>query len=403
MTSHRLDAEVSAPITAGERITVIDALRGFALFGILVVNMESFRGATVAPGAGPLDAAATWFVAAAFTTKFYVLFSFLFGYGLTVQMRRAEDFVPRYLRRLLGLLVLGIAHALLLYVGDILVTYAVLGVVLLALRNAPSAWLVRLAAGLVALTAALCLLGGLAVALLGDDLGADAAGEDVLGGEAALAANRGTPADAVALRVREYPGTVAFALFGQGPTALAMFLLGLVAGRRRLFERIDEHADMLRRLRRVGLVVGGLGGVVWGTSSLVNGFTFNAAFLFAAAVDFATAPLLSAVYLVTLTLAWRSAGVRRRLAFLVPVGRLALSNYLLQSLAGALIFTGYGLGAFGRVGPAAGLALSLAIFAAQIPLSAAWLRRFRFGPAEWLLRSVTYARPQPLRLDARAR
>lgn len=98
--------------------------------------MESFRGATVIPGAGPLDALATWFVAAAFTTKFSVLFSFLFGYGLTVQMRRAEErgtaFVPRYLRRLLGLALIGIAHALLLYVGDILVTYALLGVVLVA-------------------------------------------------------------------------------------------------------------------------------------------------------------------------------------------------------------------------------------------------------------------------------
>lgn len=143
-------------------------------------------------------------------------------------------------------------------------------------------------------------------------------------------------------------------------------------------------------------MVGGVGGLIWGTFTLVNGFTFTAAFLFAAAVDFATAPLLSAVYLTTLTLAWRSETVRRRLAFLVPVGRLALTNYLLQSLAGALIFTGYGLGLYGRVGPAAGFTVSLATFAAQIPLSAWWLRRFRFGPAEWLLRSITYARPQPL-------
>ena len=396
-------ATTSSPVAAGERIGVIDALRGFALFGILVVNMESFRGSTVAPGAGVLDDTATWVIAAAFTTKFYVLFSFLFGYGLTVQMRRAQErgaaFVPRYLRRLLGLALIGIAHALLLYVGDILVTYAVLGVVLLLLRDAPSARLLRLAVGLVALTTALSLAGGLAVTLLGDEFDSGATAEDVAGDEAALAANRGTPAEVVAQRVREYPGTLGFAVFGQGPTALAMFLLGLEAGRRRLFERIDDHAGLLRRIRRVGLVVGGLGGLVWGTSTLVNGFTFNASFLFAAAVDFATAPLLSAVYLTTITLAWRSERMRRRLAFLVPVGRLALTNYLLQSLAGALIFTGYGLGLFGRVGPAAAFGLSIAIFAAQVPLSAAWLRHFRFGPAEWLLRSFTYAHPQPLRRE----
>lgn len=397
-------AAASSPVATGERIGVIDALRGFALFGILVVNMESFRGFASAPGSGALDAAATWFVAAAFTTKFYVLFSFLFGYGLTVQVRRAQErgaaFVPRYLRRLLGLALIGIAHALLLYVGDILVTYAVLGVVLLLLRDAPTSVLLRLAVGLVALTVALCLAGGLAVALLGDEFDSGAAAEDALGVEAAaLAANRGAPAEVIAQRVREYPGTLGFAVFGQGPTALAMFLLGLEAGRRRLFERIDDHAGLLRRIRRVGLVVGGLGGLVWGTSTLVNGFTFNASFLFAAAVDFATAPLLSAVYLTTITLAWRSERMRRRLAFLVPVGRLALTNYLLQSLAGALIFTGYGLGLFGRVGPAAAFGLSIAIFAAQVPLSAAWLRHFRFGPAEWLLRSFTYAHPQPLRRE----
>lgn len=93
--------------------------------------------------------------------------------------------------------------------------------------------------------------------------------------------------------------------------------------------------------------------------------------------------------------------MRRRLGFLVGVGRLALTNYLLQSLAGALIFTGYGLRLYGRVGPAAALLLSVAIFAAQIPASSWWLRHFRFGPAEWLLRSLTYARAQPLRREPR--
>jgi uncharacterized protein len=91
---------------------------------------------------------------------------------------------------------------------------------------------------------------------------------------------------------------------------------------------------------------------------------------------------------------------RRLLAPLAPVGRKALSNYLIQSLIASLIFTGYGLGLYGRVGAALGLVLSLAIFAAQIPLSMLWLRRFDFGPVEWVLRSFTYARLQPLRLRA---
>lgn len=398
-----------APIAEGERIQVIDVLRGFALLGILVVNMASFK-APVFGGtgdAGVLDQVAAWLIAFGFQTKFYVLFSFLFGYGLSVQMARAEargaSFVPPYLRRLLGLLLLGLAHALLLYTGDILVTYATLGVVLLLMRRAPSKVLLGVAAGLVTASALVFALVGAVVAALPVDFGASFGAE--LGEEAgrSVVAYRGTPADAIAERAREYPGTLAFALFGQGPTALAMFLVGLWAGRGRLFERVDDHLPLLRRVRAVGLVVGVTGGLVWATFRVVNGFEVNARFLFASAVDFATAPFLTAVYATTIALLYRTPVWRRRLAPLAPVGRTALSNYLLQSLIGALIFTGYGLGLFGWVGAAAGLALSLAIFAAQIPLSAWWLRRFDFGPAEWLLRSFTYARFQPLRGRAEPR
>jgi uncharacterized protein len=145
-----------------------------------------------------------------------------------------------------------------------------------------------------------------------------------------------------------------------------------------------------------------LGALIWATFRVVNGFTFDANFLWAAAVDFATAPFLSAAYVTSILLLYRSASWRRRFAPLVAVGRLSLSNYLLQSLVAALIFTGYGLRLYGQVGAAWGIALSIVIFAVQIPLSAWWLRRFQFGPAEWLLRSWTYGRWQPLRRTAQA-
>jgi len=144
----------------GERVQVIDVLRGFALLGILVVNMSSFKipvFGDLNEVAGVLDEVASWLIAFGFQTKFYVLFSFLFGYGLSVQMSRADDrgapLVPRFLRRLLGLLLIGLAHALLLYTGDILVTYALLGVVLLLMRNARDEVLLCVAASLVVLSA----------------------------------------------------------------------------------------------------------------------------------------------------------------------------------------------------------------------------------------------------------
>lgn len=341
----------------------------------------------------------SWLISFGFNLKFYVLFSFLFGYGLSVQMTRAAatgaPFAPRYLRRLLGLLLIGLAHAVLLFVGDILVTYALLGVILFLMRNARDRTLLVTAAALVGVTVLVQAAGGAAFALfpeLGGALGPELSGD----ARAVIDATRGSPAEVIAQRLSEYPATIAFALFGQGPTALAMFLLGLWAGRRRLFERLDDHLPLLRRVLALGLI-GVAGNLVWATLQAVNGFTVNAVFFFGSAVAFATAPFLSGVYAAGIALADRDPVWRRRLAPLAPVGRMALSNYLLQSLLGAFIFTGYGLGLFERVGAAAGLALSVIIYGVQIPLSAWWLRRFRFGPAEWLLRSFTYGRPQPFR------
>jgi uncharacterized protein len=159
---------------------------------------------------------------------------------------------------------------------------------------------------------------------------------------------------------------------------------------------VDEYVPLLRRVLVVGLALGVPGAIFWATFRVINGFTFDANFLWAAAVDFATAPFLSAVYAATLILVYRTAAWQRRLAPLAVVGRMSLSNYLFQSLVGALVFTGYGLSWYGQVGPALGLVLSVVIFAMQIPLSAWWLRHFQFGPAEWLLRSFTYGRLQPM-------
>ncbi len=398
---------IADPITQVERVGVIDVLRGFALFGILLVNMAAFKAPVFggAGNAGLLDQAALWLIAFGFQTKFYVLFSFLFGYGLSVQMDRAaargSPFVPRFLRRLLGLLLLGLAHALLLYTGDILVTYALLGVVVLLLRKRPSKVLLRVAISLVAVTASVLAVFGFFVLASPSGLSAASApGAEVA---SSVAAYLGTPVEVIRERAREYPGTFTFALFGQGPTALAMFLVGLITGRHRLLEHVDDNLRLLRRVLVVGLAVGVPGALMWATFRVVNGFDFNAGFLFASAVDFATAPFLSAVYVTTIMLLYRTPAWRQRLILLASPGRMALSNYLFQSLVGAMLFTGYGLGLYGQVGAALGVGISLAIFAVQIPLSAWWLRWFQFGPAEWLLRSFTYARLQPLRVESEIR
>jgi uncharacterized protein len=370
--------------------------------GVLVVNMAPFKGSSFGSlrDAGILDITASWLIAFGFQTKFYVLFSFLFGYGLSVQMDRATarnaPFVARFLRRLLFLLLLGLLHALLLFTGDILVTYALLGMILLLLRNAPDTLLLRAAIGLVAGTVLLVVLAGVVLGVVSSRANGTPDASAALAQSAA--AYRGSPLAVIGERVREYPGTLAFALFGQGPTALAMFLVGLWAGRRRMLELVDTYVPLLRRVLAVGLLVGVPGALLWGTFRVVNGFTFDARFLWAAAVDFATAPFLSAAYAATLILVYRTATWQRCLAPFAIVGRMSLSNYLFQSLVAAFVFTGYGLAWYGQIGAAQGLLLSVLIFAVQLPLSAWWLQHFQFGPVEWLLRSWTYGYLQPLRI-----
>jgi uncharacterized protein len=119
-------------------------------------------------------------------------------------------------------------------------------------------------------------------------------------------------------------------------------------------------------------------------------------------LDFA-APAMSLFYASTIVLLAQGDAWRRRLAPLAAVGRMALSNYLLQSLFCTLIFYGYGLALFGKVGPSLALLLTIIIWLIQVPLSVGWLRRFQFGPIEWLWRSLTYWRLQPMQASGRQR
>lgn len=395
-----------APPTAGDgRIEVIDALRGIALFGILVVNITFFASPYAGTGLldprydGPLDAAARWLVAIGFETKFYLLFSFLFGYGLTVQMERAAArgvrFGPRFARRLLGLAVLGALHAVFLFAGDILLTYAVLGVPLLLLRRIAPGRAVRLAA---------LLVGGLAAAYAALAVGAQLAGGDAFDLATApeeirrvLAAYRGGPAAVIGQRLRELPDAAALELLFQAPNAFAMFLVGLATGKWRLLQDPGRHARRLGQLWVVGLAIGIPGALVYAATGLLAPPAGEGRLLAGLAVGALTAPALAGAYLAgVLLLAQRPAG-GRLLRWFAPAGRLSLTNYLLQSVVCAFLFTGYGLGLIGRVGPAAAFALAVAIFACQVVLSAWWGRRFAIGPAEWLLRWATYLQRPALR------
>lgn len=380
------------------RIADVDALRGCALFGILVVNICAFAtpwfglGLTDPAFHGGVDRATHFLVALLFETKFYLLFSFLFGYSFTLQMQAAAragaPFAPRMLRRQTGLWLIGILHAVVLFHGDILTTYAVLGIVLLALHRCGE----RAALSLALMLVGACVAFWAALAWLQGMQPADGAEHAVAMAQkaaAALAAYRGTPTSVVAQHVRELGEIWIVLLLVQAPCALAMFLCGLAAGKRELLLHAADYLPLRRRLQWAGALAGLPGAAFYAWTSVYgDSQAWQVAGL---AVGLATAPLLAGAY-VAIALALferlRDGGLY---ALLADTGRMALSNYLLQSTICAWLFLAYGARLMGSVSPLGALALAAAIFGLQLPLSRWWLRRHAYGPVEWLLRALTIA------------
>ncbi|MBB6173379.1 uncharacterized protein HNR23_003439 [Nocardiopsis mwathae] len=376
----------SKPTTPQRRILDLDALRSFALFGILVVNIGFFAsGYTFHQVHDPaftslMDKGVHWFVAMFFETKFYLLFSFLFGYSFTLQLdsaqRKGVDFRWRFLRRLGGLFVIGALHAVLLFQGDILTTYALLGLLLLAMHRVTARTALITAAVLVGLVVIQFRWLGLSGMAAFDADAALAAGAHTT---AALAAS---PATVIMEHVQALPH-MAVALVGmQGPVAFAAFLVGLAAGRHRVLADVGAHDRALRLVQWIGFPVGLVGSLaladMGGTSDV-----------YALSMVILTGPFLSAAYAATLLRFFQSERGARLAAALAPAGRMALSNYLGQSLICAIIFTGFGFGLVGRVAPAYVLLIAVAIYAAQLWLSARWMAVHTYGPIEWVLRAVT--------------
>ncbi|WP_376742208.1 DUF418 domain-containing protein [Ensifer canadensis] len=381
-------------MTTQDRIDGVDALRGFALLGILLVNIMAFASAFYGlelPGPSfdtGLDRAVHFAVALFFEMKFYLLFSFLFGYSFTLQMRSAEKagdaFVPRLLRRQAGLWLIGLTHAVLLFHGDILTTYAVLGIALMMLRTRSDASLWRLARLLVISTALAWFALGVAAVLEPPVLERYAI---IAAAAATEAAFRGDWQSIIGQHLTELSSVWVILGLLQAPSALAMFLVGLIAGRRQILSRPQENRALFRWLVRLGLFVGLPGAVIYAYTIVQMADSPQA--ITGLAVGLLTAPFLTGAYVGAMMLFLDSAAGRWLRNLLAPAGRTALSNYLLQSLICALIFHGYGFGLIGHISPLETVSMALVVYAAQLVLSRWWLQRFAYGPLEWLLRLIT--------------
>lgn len=402
-----------SPVTGVERLDQLDVLRGFALFGILLVNFEYFLQPlqTVVLGSelsvASADGAVGFAVKSLAEGKFYALFSTLFGAGFALMLDRAREraapFWPVYLRRLLVLLAIGAVHMFLVWSGDILMIYAVVALVMVLLfRNTPVQRLWKWA--LVFLLGTLVLFGlwSLSLVFTPPDQVAEMRAEseamvaqiEAAVAEAMRAQSSGSWADMNDQRVRDFLFQAANVGFWIWPI-LGYFLLGrwLIASGR--LAAPDQHAAFYRKTKALGIGIGlplsvAAAWLTWDQNYMVMTPELMGG-MFAAGIG---APLLALGYL-SLVVTNRGA-----LAWLAPAGRMALTNYLAQSLAWTWLIYGHGAG-LGSVLPYwATPVLVTAFFALQIAFSHWWLARFRFGPAEWLWRSLTYLRVQPMRRGA---
>jgi uncharacterized protein len=406
---------VIGPVLRQERIEAVDILRGVAILGILIVNL-SMRGFSLPEGLpahelwpNMVDRTVETLILFFADQQFITLFAFLFGLGLAGQMMRAEAggarFLPLYVRRLCVLFLIGIAHFLLLWDGDILHAYATDGfILLLFLRRSLKTLLVW--AGILLCIPLLFFGFTTRYAITGqvnpyvmnwiqyEDLAEDRQTIE----EARRVYSRGTYAEMIEFRA----GGLGELLPGNDDAHILVgFLLGLYAGRRRIFHDVSAHLAFIRRVQRWGLMIGVAGSAVFVIGESNPSATSVMRNVGRMCLVFA-APAMSFFYASTIILLTQGEAWRRRLAPLASVGRMALSNYLLQSVICTTIFYSYGLALFCKVRPSLGLLLTIIIWLIQIPLSVWWLRRFQFGPIEWLWRSLTYWQRQPMRVSTRA-
>lgn len=393
------------PLAPSERADLLDALRGFALFGVLTANMIGFSGALkphvdLSIAATMIEFGLNWLVHG----KFYSIFSLLFGVGFALQLGRLEtrdEGVARYMRRLAILFAFGLLHIILLWKGDILALYALMGFVLLALRDVDDRTLLRWA---VLLTLAPILW---RLAMLWTDFEPRRPLHDVaraiyayygVGGANGLTPIISTGPDYIEhLKVGlGGPFQRAGGLLQELRPArvLAMFMVGLWIGRHALYVRLDDHLPLLRKALLWGLAIGlpVSGAMAWLIQFGGEGEAHNV--WVAVAYSFGV-PTLALAYTAAFALLWRGPA-RRWLTWFAPAGRMALTNYLMQTVIQALLFMGWGLGFYGQMSIVWVPLLSLAIFAAQVAMSKYWLTWFRFGPFEWLWRSLTYGKFQPM-------
>ncbi|MFG0273588.1 MAG: DUF418 domain-containing protein [Phycisphaerales bacterium] len=420
------------PVAPGARIQSIDVLRGVALLGILVINIVGF-GLPFAAMHSPLPLGESgpnlWVWAASdvlINGSMFAIFSMLFGAGVllfTRSSRDAANIADRYYRRTIWLILFGLAHAyLLLMPGDILFSYGVVGLFLFPLRRVRP-WLL--------IAAAVIIIAGRGVITSSEirsTLDAHAAAAAAASAESAnpgdatssawrqLAAQHAPNLDAMQGEIDAHLGDyrTLFRMFAPENMylqsmhlyttyfweVLSMMLLGMGLHGLGIFSA-QRPAAVYCGMILIGYGVG-LAGRVWLVTRFLQDRTDPLPIILLSQT-YDTRLFIALGHIGVVMLLCRSGAPRWLLTALAAAGRMALTNYLMQTIICVTFFSGFGLGQFASLERFELLYLIAAIWAVQLSLSPLWLRIFRFGPAEWLWRSLTYSKPQPLLVDAERR
>lgn len=391
------------PTPASRRVATLDVLRGWAILGILLVNIELFRGSDIyrvlageTPARSPAGEWAEFAIGWLVSGKFLASFALLFGVGAAMMIARSDArevaVRPLLARRYAWLAALGLAHMVLLFSGDILFVYGLAGMALLAFVRLPTRPLLWWAGGIFAIYGA---LGGAFAALqtvapAGDPgSGAMTAFMQERGAAARTAFTDGSLADQLVARAGE-AALVQLNQLVSVPWILALFLIGMAIGRSGLIESLPRHTGLVGRVAAVAVPVGlvvtlpqgwtGPLGMASAAGSIGEALALPAMLL--------GAPLLALGYLAALTWLCQRPEWLRRLRPLQQIGRMALSAYLLQSL----LCTGFfvWLGFYDRLSLVSALGVVLAVWAVLLVVCPMWMGRFAMGPVEWLWRRLTY-------------
>lgn len=399
-------SERLSPVSSPERIREIDMLRGFALFGVLLVNTQMFNDTLHTFSANPFlhkgtDQLVAILIQTFATGKFYTLFSFLFGLGFYLFAHRLEEKgvnpMPVFRRRLFILLAFGLLHMVFFWYGDILTGYAIGGFVLMLFYRQPPNRIRAWSLGILA--ASILLLSWL--------ISAPTMNPGLMTPQAYEVYQQSLQRFVTQYREGSYLATVAFRLQREVPLVfmnyivwipklVGIFLAGFYAGKIQFFQHLPKHTNGLKTTRMVSGIAGLLltGAYLWMGSTRGLGLVSvmsqrNVHFLAELAKELATV-VVALFYLSSLLLLWQKPVWQRRLDLLVPMGRMALTHYLTQSLFLTIIFYGHGLGLMHRISLAQGVAVTFVIYTIQVVLSHYWLQWYRQGPMEALWRRGTY-------------